>query len=245
MNRGFSLSELKSRALIRSTTSEAGISPSRNRQGTDFLHSHGPKDVPFDTSTFSLSFVNEKRDDPFNPEKGDFFSSDLRIGFPLFEKDYMFLKFFWSYQKNFKFLKLGSIALSMRNGFALGDMSITERFFAGGVHTFRGTRIDRLGPLDIETNEPQGGNALILFNFEATFPFVLIPIDDLYYSLFADFGNVFWKSSDFTMNNVERAIGFGFKYKTPLGPLRIDFAWNLRKSPEKDFLIHIGIGNVF
>ena len=38
---------------------------------------------------------------------------------------------------------------------------------------------------------------------------------------------------------------FGLKYKTPIGPLRIDLAWNLRKDAESDFLVLIGIGNVF
>jgi outer membrane protein insertion porin family len=199
---------------------------------------------PFDTTAFSLAYVIENRDDPFNPTTGDFFSSNIKIGFPLLEKDYSFFKFLWSYQKNFKFLKRGSLAFSVRNGFAAGDMSITERFFAGGIHTFRGTYNDRLGPIDPETHEPRGGNALVLFNIEATFPLEVFPIDDLYYCVFADVGNVFWRASDFDINKVERAIGFGIKYRTPLGPLRLDFAYNLRELAERNFLVHIGIGNV-
>lgn len=201
-------------------------------------------DNPFDTTAFSLAYVIENRDDPFNPTRGEFFSSNIKIGFPLLEKDYSFFKFLWSYQKNFKFLKRGSIALSVRNGFAAGDMSITERFFAGGIHTFRGTYNDRLGPIDPETQEPRGGNALVLFNIEATFPLEVFPIDDLYYCVFVDVGNVFWRASDFDINKVERAIGFGIKYRTPLGPLRLDFAYNLRELAESNFLVHIGIGNV-
>jgi len=200
---------------------------------------------PFDTTTFSLSYIVERRDDPFNPIKGHFFSSNLKIGLPLFEKNYSFFKFFWSYQKNFKLFNRGSFSFSVRNGFSAGDMSITERFFAGGIHTFRGTRNDRLGPIDVDTNEPRGGNALILLNLEATLPLGPIPIEDLYYSIFADVGNVFEKSKDFDIGNVEKAIGFGLKYKTPIGPLRIDLAWNLRKDAESDFLVQIGIGNVF
>lgn len=208
-------------------------------QGIDKLND------PFETTTFSLSYVVERRDDPFNPVKGHFFSSNLKIGLPLFEKNYSFFKFYWSYQKNIKIFSRGSLSFSIRNGFSAGDMSITERFFAGGIHSFRGTRYDRLGPIDIETNEPRGGNALVLFNLEATLPLGPIPIEDLYYSFFADVGNVFEKSKDFDIGDVEKAIGFGLKYKTPIGPLRIDLAWNLRKDSENDFLVQIGIGNVF
>ena len=200
---------------------------------------------PFYTTTFSMSYINDKRDDPFNPKSGDFFSADVKIGLPIFEKDYKFFKFYWSYQKNIELFKNGIISFSLRNGFASGDMSITERFFAGGSHSFRGTRTDRLGPINVETNEPMGGNAIFIFNFEFNFPLYIIPIDNLSYSLFADIGNVYWKASDFDLMRVERALGFGIRYKSPLGPLRIDFALNLRKRSENRFLIQIGIGNVF
>lgn len=202
-------------------------------------------DQPFDTTALSLSYVMEKRDDPFNPIKGDFFSTNLKIGLPLFEKDYSFFKFFWSYQKNIKLFKRSTLSLSIRNGFSAGQMSITERFFGGGIHSFRGTKNDRLGPLDPDTNEPSGGNALLLFNLEATFPLIPIPIEDLYYSFFADIGNVFETTKSMSLKNLEKALGFGIKYKTPIGPLRIDLAWNLNPQAEDDFLVQIGIGNVF
>ena len=202
--------------------------------------------VPFDTAAFNFSYVLENRDDPFNPTTGHYFSSDIKVGFPLFEKSYSFIKFLWSYQKNFKFLKYGTLSLSVRNGFASGDMSITERFFAGGVHTFRGTKNDYLSPLDIITGKPKGGNALILFNCEATFPFLVIPSNDFYYSVFFDVGNVFEKVNDFDMSRLERAIGFSLKIKTQMGPIRVDFGWNLHKIENKsNFRWNIGIGNVF
>ncbi|MCK4943045.1 MAG: BamA/TamA family outer membrane protein [Candidatus Aminicenantes bacterium] len=210
-----------------------------SEQGIDQL------DVPFDTTAISLFYVMEKRDDPFNPLTGDFFSSNLKIGLPLFEKDYSFFKFFWSYQKNIRLSKRSNISFSVRNGFSAGDMSITERFFAGGVHSFRGTRNDHLGPLDPETDKPRGGNALLLFNLEATFPIIAIPIEDLYYSVFVDFGNVFDSTRDLSLNNLEKAVGFGLKYKTPFGPLRVDLAWNLNPDVGDRFLVQIGIGNVF
>lgn len=200
---------------------------------------------PFDTTAFSLSFVRENRDDPFNPTTGDFLSADLKIGLPVFEKNYTFLKVFWNYQKHVPIFKNGVFSFSFRNGFGFGDMSITERFFAGGSHSFRGTRNDRLGPIDPDTNQPAGGNILVLANLEATFPSLLIPVENLYYSVFADIGNVFPKSSDLNFAKMERAIGVSLKYRTPIGPLRLDFAWNLRKAAEQNFLIFLGIGNVY
>ena len=200
---------------------------------------------PFDTTAFSLSFVKENRNDPFNPSSGSFLTADLKLGIPLFEKDYTFLKFFWNYQHHFPFLHDCVFSFSIKNGFGIGDMSITERFFAGGSHSFRGTRNDRLGPIHLATNEPEGGNVLFLVNMEVTVPNLLIPIDDLYYTFFADVGNVFAKSSDLNYNKMERAIGIGLKLRTGLGPIRLDFAYNMRARAEKNFLIQIGFGNVY
>jgi outer membrane protein insertion porin family len=201
--------------------------------------------IPFDTTAFSLSFVNEQRNDPFNPSRGSFLTADMKLGLPLFEKDYTFLKFFWNYQQHFPFLHDCVFSFSVKNGFSFGEMSITERFFAGGSHSFRGTRNDRLGPIHLATNEPEGGNVLFLVNLEATVPNLLIPIDDLYYTFFIDIGNVFAKSSDLNFNKMERAVGIGLKLRTGLGPIRLDFAYNLRRLAEKNFLIQIGFGNVY
>jgi outer membrane protein assembly factor BamA len=199
------------------------------------------------TAAFRLSYVREKRDDPFNPTAGDFFSSDLKIGLLTLEdnQQYPFVKFQWSYQKVFKFLKTGTLVFSLRNGLADGELSITERFFAGGVNTFRGAKTDRLGPLDPVNNNPKGGNAMLLLNLEATFPIPFIASNEFYYSVFADMGNVFDRVSQFRLTRLEKAVGFGLKLKTQLGPLRLDFAWNLAKKEEGNFRVHIGIGNVF
>ena len=200
------------------------------------------EDKPFDTTALNFSYVLENRDDPFNPSKGSFFSSDLKIGLPVFEKGYSFIKFRWSFQKNFKISKNGTFAASVRNGLAAGDMSITERFFAGGIKTFRGTYRDQLGPMDPVTGNPKGGNALVLFNFETTFPIQLFPISDLYYSIFADIGNVFSTVEAVRLDQMQSAVGFSLKYKTRMGPLRFDVAWDLGTGQPK---FHVGIGNVF
>jgi outer membrane protein insertion porin family len=196
---------------------------------------------PFDTTALTFSYVREKRDDSFNPTQGSFFSSNLKLGIPIFE-NYSFIKLSWRYQHNFKILKNGTFAASLRNGLAYGDLSITERFFAGGFNTFRGTGRDRLGPLDPETGKPMGGSGLVLMNFETTFPIIILPVSDLYYCLFTDVGNVFEKPGDFSFKYLETAVGFSLKYKTRMGPLRFDVAWDLKTGKPQ---FHIGIGNVF
>ena len=206
-----------------------------------------PLNAPFDTISLNLSYVIEERDDPFNPTTGDYFASDLKVGLPIFDQHHSFFKFFMRYQKNFKFLNNGVLAFSLRNGFASGELAVTERFFAGDIRTFRGHSNYRLGPIDEESESkaPSGGKAMLLFNLEATFPLLIIPIEDLYYSVFADVGNVFTNTSDFSLGDLEKAVGLSIKYKTPLGPFRIVVAWNMRGGDASSFEFHWGIGNAF
>jgi outer membrane protein insertion porin family len=218
--------------------------------------------TPFDTAAFQLSYIREDRDDPFNPSTGDYFSSDIRLGFPVFDKEkfdtnYSFIKMWWSFQKNLKFFSNGILTFSVRNGLAYGDMSITERFFAGGPNSFRAVRTDRLGPYDEIVNDqtseisqkPKGGNAMFLFNLEATFPTPISLLGyNLYYSLFVDIGNVYSEVKDFSFQRLRKSIGFSIKIKTPMGPFWGGVAWHLGENIIDDrddhVLLVLGIGNV-
>lgn len=234
-------------SIIKKLSHSSYISASYMWYRTNITEKFGNPDLieNFNTSAISLLYVIENRDNPFNPTKGDFFSTTLKVAFPLFSKS-VFYKFYWSYQNNWKFLKTGVMSFSARNGFAAGDLHISERFFAGGPHTFRGTPNDRLGPINTDYDEPRGGNAMVILNLEATFPLNVFPVDNLYYSIFLDVGNIYWDTKDFNIQKVEKALGFGLKYKTPMGPLKIEFAWNFRgDNADRFFNFHIGIGNVF
>ncbi len=202
---------------------------------------------PFDTTLFTVSLVRDNRNNPFNPTSGSFFSADLRLGLPVFEKNYTFYKIFWNYQYHFPLFQGGAFSLSVKNGMGFGDMSITERFFAGGTNSFRGTRNDRLGPLytDSEGNTyPSGGNILLILNAELTFP-QFLPVENFYTGIFLDLGNVFSKSTDLDFGKLEKAIGISLKYRTAIGPLRLDLAVNPRAAAVPNFLVQIGVGNVY
>ncbi len=203
-------------------------------------------DVPYDITALNFSYVKDKRDNPFLPTRGNFFSTDFKLAIPIFSKDYSFVRFRWGYQKNTKLFKTGIFSFSIRNGFATNNVPITERFFGGGSSTFRGTRNDKLGSLDKETAEPYGGNSLFLVNLEATFPVYIIPMEDLYYSVFLDLGNIYRFASEFSLGNLQKAIGIGLRIKSPIGLLRFDIAYNIeRRENVSPIALHIGIGNVF
>jgi len=200
---------------------------------------------PFSTTSISGSYIWEKRDDPFNPTKGFFFSSALEWAFPYFKTESDFLKTYNKFQCYASIIPGLTLGSTVRLGLAKGKVPVYERFFAGGSSSHRGADFDELGPKDPESGKPIGGKALLLFNFELTFP-VVSTLKDLYGSIFYDKGNVFSARKQLSLGGLQDALGLGLRYRTPLGPVRLEIAWNLdAPAGEKNVLGFITIGNVF
>jgi outer membrane protein insertion porin family len=137
---------------------------------------------------------------------------------------------------------------------------LAERFFSGGGNSHRGFGLNQAGPRDPITGFPLGGSALFINNLELRLPPPTLPWvqDNLSFAIFHDAGNVFtdghdmlhsllqWRQKnsdvctamktryDCNYNYISHAIGVGVRYKTPIGPVRFDFGYNLNppKFPE-------------
>lgn len=200
---------------------------------------------PFSATSLSGSLIRDKRDDSFNPERGSFMSFVVEWAYPLFRAESDYLKSFIKLQHISPILGNLNLSSTFRLGLGMGRMPIHERFFAGGSNSFRGEEFDELGPKDSNSLKPVGGKALVLFNFEFKFP-LSSALKNLSGAVFYDLGNVFAKRSQFDLEALRDAVGIGIRYRTPLGPLRFDLAWNL-EAPERKGkpLAFITIGNVF
>ncbi|MGB8952324.1 MAG: POTRA domain-containing protein [Candidatus Aminicenantales bacterium] len=200
---------------------------------------------PFSTTSLSESFILDRRDDAFNPEKGYFLSFVVEWAYPLFKVESDYLKTFFKYQHFYPLFTNLDFFTTVRIGLGRGRMPIHERFFAGGSNSFRGMEFDKLGPKDPNSQMPVGGKALLLFNFELRFP-LFSAVEDLSAAIFYDVGNVFTKRKDIRLTGLRDAVGLGIRYRTPLGPLRFDLGWNLdSRKGERRFVAFITIGNVF
>src|SRR5580658_2399958 len=115
---------------------------------------------------------------------------------------------------------------------------LPERFFAGGGTSLRGFGLNEAGPRDPCTGFPVGGLALLVFNQELRFPMKLPFIGNrLGGTIFYDGGNVYtdlnhinfhWSPPSVTeLNYFSHTVGFGFRYPTPVGPVRIDLGYQL------------------
>jgi outer membrane protein insertion porin family len=118
------------------------------------------------------------------------------------------------------------------------EIPLPERFFAGGGTSLRGFGLNQAGPRDPCTGFPIGGQALLVFNQELRFPMRLPFVGNrLGGTIFYDGGNVYtdvshisfaWRPPSLTdLNYFSHTVGFGLRYPTPVGPVRVDFGFQL------------------
>lgn len=114
------------------------------------------------------------------------------------------------------------------------EIPLPEELFGGGASSHRGFPENQAGPRDLKTGFPLGGNGLLVNQTELRFPLVG---DDLRGVLFWDAGNVYsdlraisfrvLQRNQADFNYMVHAVGFGLRYKTPIGPVRLDLAYTL------------------
>ena len=129
------------------------------------------------------------------------------------------------------------------------DLPASERFFGGGDTTVRGFALDRLGTAETIDPQgfPQGGNGMAILNFETRAPYW----KSLQFVWFVDAGNVFRYASDIRLDEMRVTSGVGFRYRSPIGPLRVDWGWKLSTrlqstgGRERSNVLHISLGQAF
>ncbi|MEO7157301.1 MAG: BamA/TamA family outer membrane protein, partial [Vicinamibacterales bacterium] len=129
------------------------------------------------------------------------------------------------------------------------DVPASERFFAGGDTTVRGFALDRLGTDETLDPQgfPQGGNGMTIFNLETRAPYW----KNLQFVWFLDAGNVFKLASDIRLDALRFSSGVGVRYRSPIGPLRVDWGWKLDTQllltggRERSNVLHISLGQAF
>jgi outer membrane protein insertion porin family len=129
------------------------------------------------------------------------------------------------------------------------ELPASERFFAGGDTTVRGFALDRLGSgetLD-DNGFPKGGNGMVIFNLETRAPYW----KDLQLVWFLDAGNVYPLATDIRLDEMRVSSGLGFRYRSPIGPLRVDWGWKVSTrllstgGRERSNVLHISLGQAF
>jgi outer membrane protein assembly factor BamA len=224
-------------------------------------------------SGFSSAVARDTRDDLLNPQRGTFLSMEGSIaaralgGQVGFMKTYMQAYWFRRLPRTRGFVFATRAAVGLADGFEretqpldeegnpipgppviVEDLPASERFFAGGDTTIRGFALDSVGAPDTisPTGFPTGGNAVLILNGELRLPVWR----DIGAALFVDGGNVFRRVTDFDTGELRGAVGFGLRYASPIGPLRVDLGFKLDRRTiagrlEPRTAVHFSLGQTF
>jgi outer membrane protein insertion porin family len=147
-------------------------------------------------------------------------------------------------------------------GWGLGDsgqsgeeLPVFERYFPGGINSIRGFKTRSLGPEqetpdngDTHTGarekEEIGGSQQLILNNELIIP--LLKDVGVKGVLFFDCGNAFLADEGIDLGDLRYAAGWGIRWLSPFGPLRIEVGYPLdRQRGEKSSVVQFAFGSPF
>jgi len=186
-------------------------------------------------SSVELMFTFDSRDNRFDTRRGNVFSASVQSAGGGLGGDKDFWKVFGRASHYLPLFK-GSV-LEFRARVGIGDSTedsefipIYERFFAGGAYTIRGYHERKIGPIDSITDDPLGGEAMLIGNVEYTYPI----FEFLKLAAFYDTGNVWARREDLGEGDLYSGVGVGLRLKTPIGPIMLDYGIPLDTEPGEE-----------
>ncbi|MDE3178407.1 MAG: BamA/TamA family outer membrane protein [Acidobacteriota bacterium] len=207
---------------------------------------------PVRDAGFESTFIHDTRDNPADASRGSYSLLDASVSASKLGSEANFVRFlgqsstYHRFGSHFVFARNTQIGVESAYGglrqvpapgqtFLTNQIPLAERFFAGGSDSLRAFSLNQAGPRDPVTGYPVGGEALFLNSLELRMPFRhgrygLVVFDDA--------GNVysgvqemrllkFIQGPATDLNYTVDALGAGFRYKTPIGPIRLDLAYGL------------------
>jgi outer membrane protein insertion porin family len=200
------------------------------------------------TSSVTLSLGRNSIDDVLNPTKGDIGDISVEYAGGPFGGDNYFYKTIGTYGRYFPFYWDTAFYVKgtagMVEGYSGKQVPIYERFFVGGINSVRGFKYGEAGPLDPVTGDPIGGTKQLFFNFEWIFP--IFKPAGIRGVVFFDVGHGFDDSSGFLLDGARTSAGFGIRWLSPVGPLRIELGFNLNpKKNERRSVFDFTMGRAF
>jgi outer membrane protein insertion porin family len=233
-------------------------------------------------STLSGSVLWDRRNDPIAPSNGTLATANLELAPKALGSQVGFVKTllqvsgYRAIDKGRRFVAAARAEVGLAHGFATQEfldpsgnpvidpstgaplfvaaLPASERFYAGGGSSVRGFDQDVLGvPLIIENDGLSlGGNGMVVLNLELRTRVMRLAGRDFGIVTFVDGGNVFLNASDANLTQLRGTAGFGFRYNSPLGPIRLDYGFKFTRLPfgtsgmlEPGWTWHLSVGEAF
>ncbi|MDD5496798.1 MAG: outer membrane protein assembly factor BamA, partial [Candidatus Omnitrophica bacterium] len=173
--------------------------------------------------------VYDTRDNIYTPTRGWLVTGNFEDAGGIIGGDKNYIKATGGVAYYHLFFEKLVLELKARTGIAApygnsDEVPIYGRFFTGGAETIRGYGERKVSPRDPGSDDPIGGEAMLVGNAEVTFP---IYEKILKGSVFYDVGNTWRRHGDYMNGGLKSGAGVGLRIKTPIGPVKLDYGYPL------------------
>ncbi len=182
------------------------------------------------TSSITASVGRDTRDNHLDPLKGS--KNTLAMTFAGLGGTNAFYKTIFDSGWYYPLFDVTTVHLRGRIGYASGlfgkKLPLYEKYYVGGIYTVRGLGYGQAGPIDTQSGEALGGEKQLVFNAEYIFPIVSeYKFKGL---VFFDAGRAYDKGETLG-SDLRYTSGAGIRWISPMGPIRIEWGYNLDKKP--------------
>lgn len=185
------------------------------------------------TSAMTFGLRRDSRDSLFLPTKGA--DQSISVEWAGLGGDVAFIRYIVDAAFYFPMRWRTVAVLHGRAGYIqaldYGKQPAYELFYLGGIDSIRGFKYAEISPRDPVTLDRVGGDRFFQINTEYRFPFPMLNKYGIVGLVFFDAGNVYGASHTL-VTNVRTSAGGGIRWFSPMGPLRVEWGYNLNK---KDF----------
>ncbi|HWP35410.1 MAG TPA: outer membrane protein assembly factor BamA, partial [Thermodesulfobacteriota bacterium] len=203
------------------------------------------------SSGVTLSLRHDGRDYFLDPTRGDLTSFTLEVAGGPFggNIDIYRLEASTRWYRPLFWRLIGSAALTVGHVDTLegGPVPVFERYFLGGINSLRGYQARSVGPQDPPgSGVVVGGETALFGSVELLIPLFPESGAGLKWLFFFDIGNAFGRGEAIDLSRLKRSWGYGIRWLSPLGPIRLEFGRPLDLGPgDRKESVQFTIGTVF
>ena len=202
----------------------------------------------FSSLRTEVSWSTDSRDNIILPTRGSLSAISAEVGIP--PGDLTYYKVTLRHQRflplpgDFIFAFDGEVGYGDGYG-DIADLPLTRNFYAGGPRSVRGFESNTLGPRD-SLDDPIGGSVMFAGQTEIIVPVPLVESNQLRFSGFWDFGQVYDSGDDVDFGELRTSAGIAMKWISPLGPLTLSLAYPLNdESTDETQPFQFSVGSTF
>ena len=242
-SRSFASSLLVDRELGRGIVAGAGLGYKESR----IIQFVGEDRERYRIVSLPLALSQDTSDDLLDPKRGGRLTIETTPMLNVTRSTNAFLKLYSRYRRYLtvsdqpSITLAGSVAAGMIAGAGQRDVPADERFYAGGGGSIRGYSYQSVGP--IVGTVPAGGRSLLECSFEIRTSLT----EKVGIVGFMDGGTAYESKSFGSGETFRWGTGLGLRYKTPVGPLRLDVGvpLNRRSGTDDSFQFYLSLGQAF